>query len=89
MIYTDGFNLALIPLVDSGNSEDSVDEKLSKGFFERKISGSKRRESERLLKTRYLIFIQLNGLNNKSNYKNRKTNYTEIKIEQRFLRNKN
>ena len=38
---------ALIPLVDSGNSEDSVDEKLAEGFFERKICGSKRRESER------------------------------------------
>ena len=49
MIYTDGFNLALIPLVDSGNSEDSVDEKLAEGFFERKISGSKRRESERFV----------------------------------------
>ena len=33
--------------VDSGNSEDSVDEKLVKGFFEGKISGSKWRESER------------------------------------------
>ena len=33
--------------VDSGNSEDSVDKKLAEGFFEGKISGSKRRESER------------------------------------------
>ena len=33
--------------VDSGNSEDNVDEKLAEGFFEGKISGSKRREGER------------------------------------------
>ena len=36
------------------------------------------RDSLRLLKTRYLILFQLNGLNNKSNYKNRKTNYRKI-----------
>ena len=33
--------------VDSGNSEENVDEKLTEGFFERKNSGSKRREGER------------------------------------------
>ena len=31
-----------------------------------------------MLKTRCFILLQLNGLNNKSNYKNRKTNYTKI-----------
>ena len=31
-----------------------------------------------LLKTRCFILLQLNGLNNKSNYKNIKTNYTKI-----------
>ena len=33
--------------IDSGNSEENVDEKLAEGFFERKNSGSKRREEER------------------------------------------
>ena len=37
----------MILFVDSGKLEDSVDEKLAEGFFEGKISGSKRRESER------------------------------------------
>ena len=39
--------MSLMFSVDSGNSEDSVDEKLIEGFFEGKISGSERRESER------------------------------------------
>ena len=42
------------------------------------VKGERVRDSRRLLKTRYLILLQLNGLNNKSNYKNRKTNYTKI-----------
>ena len=33
--------------VDTRNSENNVDEKLAEGFFEGKISGSKRREGER------------------------------------------
>ena len=39
--------LSVVISVDSGNSEDNVDEKLAEGFFEIKISGSKRREGER------------------------------------------
>ena len=48
--------------------------------FEEIIAESKKREGVNLLKTRYLFLIQLNSLNNKPNYKNRKWAKTSPKL---------
>ena len=42
------------------------------------VKGERERDSLRFAEDSIFIFLQLNGLNNKSNYKNRKTNYTKI-----------
>ena len=42
-------DLDIMTIVGSGNPEENVDEKLNESFFERKNSGSKRREGERFV----------------------------------------
>ena len=67
--------LLMIILLTLAIRRKNVDEKQTadESSFEEIIAESKKREGENLLKTRCFISHQLNSLNNKHNYKNRKS----------------